>query len=406
MTSNRSGVIVPLTIMRRNNDNKKIRTCRFRLKTKNKSLRNRLAQEAGYVRYVSNYAVTILREARHKGIRISYAKLCKMLTALKKDPNVAWLNEANAQSLQQALKEQIIAERDFALGKKGQPRFKNKYKDCSFKVPQSFKAGDGFVYIPKIGILKYINSQPIEGTIKQIVIKKEADNHWYITFFTEMIIEIATKEPSEEGFVGIDLGINSLLSISTGQIYENHRLLKKNLDKLRNYQQQLSQARRGSSNYKKIKRKLTRLHRRIACQRRDLAHKITTELVKSHDGFAVESLEIKNMLKNRRLAQSISDVGWGIILTLLCYKAEAAGKPVVKIDRFFPSSKICSVCGVKQDMPLSVRIFDCKSCGLILDRDINAAKNIRSAGISALSEKSAKTCNMNNEAGIRGFQTT
>ena len=380
-----------------------MRTFKYRLKTKSQAICSRLEQESGNARYAYNFGLTLIKKARKEDTQETYPTLCKALTALKKDPNVAWLKISNSQSLQQALKDVILAEREFRLDKRGEPAFRNKYKDCSFRVPQNIKAGNGIVSIPKIGTLKYIDSQPIEGTIKQAVIKKEED-HWHITFFTEELIQIPEKEVSLERFIGIDFGIYLLLSTSNGLIYKNYRFLKKNLNTLTFYQQQLSRARRGSSNYRKIKKKITRLHRRIANQRRDLAHKITTELVKNHDGFAVESLAIKNMIKNRRLAQSISDVGWAQILEFLCYKAEAEGKPVVKIDKFFPSSKLCSQCGAKQDMPLSVRVFDCKSCGLVLDRDINAAKNIRSAGISALSEKSAKTCNMKNEAGISGFK--
>ena len=354
------------------------KTFKYRLKP-TKALRLDFAQMAGSARFIYNYMLDIcLKADRYPG----YTELANMLPKMKKNPKYAWLKEVPSQILQQAIKDLDKTVRSsFKSGKK--LHFRKKGIHSSFRLPQFVTAKDGKAQLPKIGEVKYWDSRLIEGTIKQTTIK-EIEGHWHIFFHCELEIEVPERQMRKEYVVGIDVGIHLLLSLSTGEVVVNPRYYKKGLDKLKFLQRKLSKAKRGSKNYYEIRKKLAAVSGYIARLRRDHYHKITTWLSKSYDGFALEDLNILGMMKNHKLAQSIADASWGIFKRFLIYKAEATGKPIAIIDRFYPSSKTCSSCKAKQDMPLNIRIFKCISCGFTLDRDINAAKNIRIAGLSIL----------------------
>ena len=327
------------------------KTLHYRLKTTS-ALRSHFRQVAGAARFVYNYMLDICLKADYYP---GYTKLANMLPLLKKNPKYAWLNKIPAQVLQQAIKDLDRAIRSARKGKK-KLGFRKKGIFSSFRFPQFVTAKDGIAQLPKIGEVKYRNSRPIEGTIKQTTIK-ENDGHWDIAFQCELEVEVPERQVNDENVVGIDRGISKALILSNGEVVENPRYYKESLDKLKVIQRKLSKAKRGSKNYYRIKKRLAALSKYIARQRKDYYHKVTTRLSKEFDAFVLEDLNIVGMMKNHKLAQSIADAGWGIFKELLCYKAAMVGKPIAIIDRFYPSSKTCSSCNAKQDMPLNIRIF-------------------------------------------------
>jgi putative transposase len=218
-----------------------------------------------------------------------------------------------------------------------------------------------------------IKHREVEGKIKTMTIKRDRTNKFYASFVAEYEPKIINKGNKER--LGIDLGLNSLLATSNGRLIDNPRFLRKSEEKLKRKQRVLSRRQKGSRNRKKSRYKVARLHEKIANQRRDFMHKLTTELTNTYGFFAVEDLETKDMLQNQTFSKSISDASWGIFLKLLSCKAESAN---LRVTRVTPrdTSKTCSNCGSIKEMPLSERTYNCSRCGTSIDRDINAAKNI------------------------------
>ena len=232
--------------------------------------------------------------------------------------------------------------------------------------------------------MKYRDSRPVEGTILQATIKREGE-HWFVSLACE--VELPDPTPiaaPEERAVGVDVGLKSFAVLSDGTEIENPRFLKAALAKLKKAQRRLSRKTKRSNNWKKQVMKVAKLHASVKNARKDFSHKASTAIVKNHDVVAVEDLNIKGMVKNRHLSRAISDVGWGLFLDMLAYKAKWAGKHFVKIGRFEATSKTCSTCGERKPMPLSVRTYACGGCGTVLDRDWNASLNIRAAGLAVL----------------------
>lgn len=312
---------------------------------------------------------------------------------MKKAEETSWLGEVHSQVLQQALKDLDAAYQHFfrwvmAGDVPGFPRFKKKGQKDAFRYPQGVKVEGGRVFLPKIGWVKYRDSRPVEGKILQATIKREGE-HWFISLACE--VEVPDPAPvavTEEGAVGIDVGLKSFAVLSDGTEIENPRFLRLALAKLKRAQRRLSRKTKQSNRRKKQVAKVVKLHIHVKNSRKDFAHKASTAIVKNHDVVAVEDLNIRGMVKNRHLSHAISDAGWGLFLTMLKYKAEWAGKHFVKIGRFEATSKTCSACGVKKSMPLSVRTYACGGCGMVKDRDWNASLNIRAAGLAALGCKS------------------
>jgi len=235
--------------------------------------------------------------------------------------------------------------------------------------------------LPKIKKIKVKFHRTFCGTIKTCTIKKTATNKYYVSILveTQEAKPIPTTVQAEQ-LVGIDLGIKSLLITSHNEIFPNHQFLKNNLKKLKRQQRVFSRKNKGSNNQKKAKRRLSQLHEKIAHQRLDCIHQASAKLVfKNHaTSFAIEDLNIKGMMKHPKLARSISDCGFGIFQSQLIYKSIWMGKNVIKINRWVPSSKRCSQCHhIKPELKLSERTYHCASCGLTLDRDLNAANNLK-----------------------------
>ena len=362
---------------------------RFRLEP-NATQRQLFARFSGSCRFVFNQAHASRKEAYEAdGKKICYADQCKALTHLKQGEATVWLGEVHSQVLQQALKDLEAAYQHFFRRlKKGEvpgfPRFHRKGQNDSFRYPQGVKVHDGKVYLPKIGWVKFRDSRPSEGKLCQATVKREGE-HWFLT----LACEVETPEPApvpiqEARAVGIDVGLKAFAVLSDGTEIPNPRFLAKMLAELKKAQRALRKKIKRSNNWKKQVAKIARLHIRIKNARKDFAHKLSTLIVQNHDVICVEDLCIKGMIRNHHLARAIADVGWGLFIEMLRYKAEWAGKHFVKIGRFIATSKICSRCGEKQPMPLSVRTYSCGNCGLVADRDWNASLNIRAAGLAVL----------------------
>lgn len=365
------------------------KTIRYRLEP-NAIQRQLFARYAGCCRYVFNQGLADRKAAyENDGKALSYADQCRVLTAMKKADETAWLSEVHSQILQQALKDLQVAYRHFFRRLNngeapGFPRFKKKGQKDSFRYPQDVKVKEGRVYLPKIGWVKYRNSRPIDGKILQTTIKREG-SHWFVCFACEMELQDAAPAPVVEArAVGIDMGLKSFAVLSDGTEIENPRILGNNLVRLKKAQRQLRRKTKWSNNWKKQMARVVRLHIKVKNSRKDFCHKVSTAIVKNHDVIAVEALNIRGMVKNRHLSRAISDAGWGQFLTMLKYKAEWAGKHFVSIGRFEASSQVCSICGEKKAMPLSVRTYSCGRCGMVRDRDWNASLNIRAAGLVVL----------------------
>lgn len=298
----------------------------------------------------------------------------------KKAEETAWLSEVNAQSLQATLAHLDAAYVRFFREKTGFPKFKSKADRQSFQVPQSGVIGEAFVQIPKVGKIHAVISSPPRGKIKTITISRTATGKYFASVLTDDGTPIPEKMPvTDNGTVGIDLGLKQFAVLSTGEKVANPHPLKKRLRRLRSAQRKLSRRAKGSNNRAKQRRVVARIHERVADTRKDFLHKLTTRLVRDNqtDTFAIEDLAVSNMVKNRRLSRSISDAGWGEFRRQLEYKCERAGKNVLVIGRFEPSSKTDHKTGAYlPDLTLSDRLIKHVD-GTVTDRDLNAAINIK-----------------------------
>jgi len=381
-------------------------TFKYRLKP-NKEQQIQLAQHAGTARFIYNWGLGMVKRALDGDLRMpSYYDLAGMLPAMKLSTVTEWLKKINSQVPQQALIDLFRALTVFFTAKNKKksrfPKPRRKGKHDSFRIPQNVKCENGKVYLPKIGWVPYRDSRPIEGKIKQATIKR-IGKHWYICIVCEKEIDIDIVPISDDDAVGIDVGISCYAATSNREKIPNPAYLRAMLDTLRYLCRSLSRKKKYSENWKKCVSKIQQLHIRIVNLRNDFLHKLSTLIAKNHGVVCVEDLNIKGMMKNRRLARSIADAAWGKFHEFMRYKCDWKGKHFKKIDRFFPSSKLCSSCGNKQDMPLDKRVFRCNSCGLKLDRDINASINILAAGLSALRACGATGDGQRSEAGIAGF---
>jgi putative transposase len=339
-----------------------------------------LNKHFGSIRFVYNFFLNERkREYETNKNTINYYDNAKSLTGLKKQEDYSWLNEINSQSLQDSLKNLETAYKNFFRFKKGFPKFKSKHSKNSFTVPQSVKLEDGKLKIPKFKEpIDVILHRTFFGTIKQCTISKTPTNEYFISILVETT---HTATPKTGKSIGIDLGLKDFVITSDGYKFKNNRYTKRYQTKLKKAQQHLSRKKKGSNRYQKQKLKVAKLHKKITNSRLDNLHKVSTELITKYDVIFLEDLNIKGMIKNHKLAKHIADVSWSKFITLLTYKAEWNDKKIIKIDRFFPSSKTCNCCGyINQNLKLSMREWTCPSCHTKLDRDLNASKNILNEG--------------------------
>jgi len=336
---------------------------------------------AGARRWVWNWALARKRahyQATRKGI--SYQDLCAELTTLKRLPETAWLAGINAQLLQQALRDLEQAFKNFFAKRARFPRFKRKKTDRPrFRIPQDVLVKENAIRLPNIGLVKARIHRSISGTPRSATFTLEPDGHWYASVMVEQEIPERTNRPVET-HVGVDLGLKEFAVLSTGERIDNPRYYHTQLRKLVRVQRALRRKRKGSKNREKTRTQVARIHAKIRHQRLDFLHKLSRKLVKRFDLVSIEDLSVRGLARTK-LAKSVHDAGWGTFRTLLTYKADQADKHLMVINRFYPSSRLCSVCGtVNADLTLADRAWTC-ICGAVHDRDLQAAENIDWEGL-------------------------
>lgn len=359
------------------------RTYKFRLYP-NMEQAELLARHFGCARFVYNHFLNQRKEQyRLTGKSDNYYAQAKSLTELKKQEATAWLKEVNAQSLQFALRSLDAAYTNFFQKRAKFPSFKSKHTKNSFTVPQHVSIAGGRLFFHKFkeGIKCRVHRE-ITGKVGKATISKTPSGKYFVSVFTEE--EYVTPVKKSGKAVGVDMGLKDLLITSDGEIYKNNRNTKRYERKLAKAQQHLSRKKKGSRGFENQKLKVARIHEKIANSRADYLHKCSISLVRRYDTICIEDLNVKGMERNHRLAKSITDASWGNFVSMLTYKAEWNGKKVVKVDRYFPSSQTCNVCGYvnKQTKDLSVREWECPVCHTHHNRDVNAAINILRFGIN------------------------
>jgi putative transposase len=337
-----------------------------------------LNKHIGSSRFVYNLALETKNSAYvGNKVNLSCFALHKQLTELKTE--CEWLKEINSQSLQQSITNLDKAYTAFFKGQNSFPKFKKKSNGGSFNIPQNVILENDKLIIPKFkkGI-DIVLHRPIKGEIRQATISRTPTGKYFVSILCETGDVIKTKLTiKEETTIGIDLGIKTFIVVSNGKEYDNPKFLRKAQSKLKYIQRKYSK-KKG----KRTKQKLAVLHKKVANQRKDFLHKVSSELINNHDSIAIETLQVSNMLKNHTLAQAIQDAGWGMFVTMLEYKAKWQGKNIMKIGTFEPSSKTCSCCGhINKELTLKDREWTCKGCGTLLNRDVNAAINIKNSAL-------------------------
>ncbi|NER04951.1 MAG: IS200/IS605 family element transposase accessory protein TnpB, partial [Okeania sp. SIO3C4] len=322
--------------------------------------------------------------------RVGYKQTSTMLTNWKKQEDLDFLTEVSSVPLQQGLRHlqtafpaECCANTNFFSGRGLYPNFKKKRNGGSAEFTRSaFKWKDGQVYLAKCAEplpIRWSRQLPQNCVPSTITVKLDQSGRWSVSLRFNDIRDLKLKSTKKQ--VGIDLGITSLLTTSDGEKVANPKNLQKLHKKLRLAQKSLSRRAKGSNNYQKARLKVARIHAKIKDSRLDYTHKLTTQLIRENQTIVVEDLAVKNMVKNHKLARAISDANWGEIVRQLEYKADWYGRELIKIDRYFPSSKRCSDCGhVVEKLPLNIREWDCPECAAHHDRDVNASINILAAG--------------------------
>ena len=334
-----------------------------------------IAKHIGSSRFVYNLALETKNTA-YLGSKHNFSPfdLIKQLPDLKKE--CEWLKEVNSQSLQQSIQNMDIAFKKFFKGA-GFPKFKSKHRGKqSFSIPQNVIVENNLLIIPKFkeGI-NIVLHREIKGTIKSATISVTPTGKYFVSILVDTNTEIPTKAPiTENATTGIDLGIKDFAITSDGEVFENPKNLRKAQSKLKYVQRKYSK-----NKGKRTKHRLALLHEKVVNKRKDFLHKTSTKLIRENQTICLEDLAVSNMVKNHNLAQAISDVSWSTFVSMLEYKADWYGKNILRIGRFAPSSKTCNCCGyINKELTLKDREWTCGSCSTVLDRDVNAAINIKS----------------------------
>jgi putative transposase len=344
-----------------------------------------LSRTFGCVRLVYNKALEARTQAwTLRQERVNYNATSAMLTVWKKTEELAFLNEVSSVPLQQALRHLQVAYTNYFARRARYPTFKNKKRSrASAKYTSSaFRYRDGRLTLAKMTEpLDIAWSRPLPDgvTPSTATVTRDPAGRWFVSMLCDDTIE---QVPALNAAVGVDAGLASLLTLSTGEKITNPRHERRDRNALARAQRVLAKKEKGSNNRAKARIKVARVHARITDRRRDSLHKLTTRLVRETQTIVIEDLTIRNMVANHRLARAISDAAWRQFRTMLEYKADWHGRTVIAVDRWFPSSKLCSACGtLAAKMPLNVRTWTCR-CGVTHDRDVNAASNILAEGLS------------------------
>ena len=355
-----------------------------------------VAQHFGCSRWWWNHALNLCIETyKATGKGLSQSALNAFLPKLKKQEETQWLTECYSQVLQATTLNLVTAYRNFFEGRAKYPRFKAKKNRQSIQYPQSVKVVDGGLKFPgRVGIVKAKLHRTIEGTVKTVTVSMTPSGNYYASVLMELEGDSPTANTGGK-VAGIDLGLKDFAIVNDGvktSKYANPKHLAKHERNLKRKQQKLARKEKGSKSRDKARLLVARVHERVSNVRQDYLHTLSRKLVDDNQVIVVESLNTKGMVGNHKLAKAISDVGWGMFVNFLQYKLDREGKVLLSIDRWFPSSKLCSNCDYQIiEMPLNVRAWTCPSCGTHHDRDENAAINIRAEGIRMLSVLGTRT---------------
>lgn len=360
----------------------KYRAYRYRLYP-NEEQKVLIAKHLGSCRFIYNYALAKKVKAYQvDGTNLSRFDIQADLPNMKKSDEYCWLKEVNSLSLQASLANLDSAYTKFFREHKGFPNFKSK-KDSkqSFSIPQNTKVDfeNGRIFIPKFKSgIKAILHRTFDSIVKTSTITRTSTGKYFISILVEVDEpDVSMKPICENKAVGIDLGIKTFAVLSDGTEIPNPRHLKQSLDKVKKLQRSLLHKTKGSKNRDKARRKLALAHEQVTNRRNDFLHKVTSYLVNNYDTICLEDLNVKGMIKNHHLAQSLSDIAIGTFNTLLEYKAKERGVNILRIGRFEPSSKMCTCGYINHNLTLAIREWTCPECGSIHDRDLLAANNIK-----------------------------
>lgn len=340
-----------------------------------------LRKSCGVARYSYNWALAKWKELYEAGDRPSAYSLIKLQNSIKRTEMPFFL-EVTKTAPQYAIHDLQTAFSRFLKGISRYPKFKRKGINDSFVAVENkeqFRQGNFRIKLPRIGWVKCAENLRFDGKVNNVAVKRVAD-YWFAIVSIDTPDSIPTLKHNvgeKQSIVGIDLGIKNLMTLSDGTIYENPKALNKNLKRLKKLQRRLSKKQKGSNNGKKQRERVARMYYRISCIRNYAIQLATTEIVRKYDRIIIEDLNVAGMLKNEKLSRAIGDCSFGEIRRILVYKAQWAAKEVIIASRWFASSKTCSCCGYKKEhLKLSERIFQCEKCGIHIDRDLNAAKNL------------------------------
>jgi putative transposase len=345
-----------------------------------------LARTFGCVRVVWNRTLAA-RHARWATQRTatSYRETDAALTAMKRLPELAWLNEVSSVPLQQTLRHQHRAFQAFFAGRARSPRYKSRRgRQAAHSTRSAFRWREGRLQLAKTSaplrlVWSWPKVDPATLDPTTVTVSRDPDGRWYATLHVQA--DDPMPLPATGRAVGIDLGLTDFAVLSDGERIANPRHLARKAANLARYQRRMARKRRGSNNRAKAAAKVARAHRKVRAARADCAHRTSTRLIRDHDLLAIEDLAVGNLVRNRRLARALADSGWGAFRAMLASKAARAGRHLVVIDRWHPSSKTCSACGqLLAQLRLGTRTWQCPSCSARHDRDHNAAKNILAAG--------------------------
>ena len=356
-----------------------------------------LARTFGCARFVYNHMLRLRTDAWfQRQQKVGYHETSSALTALKQQPELAWLNEVSSVPLQQSLRHLQTAFGNFFAKRAAYPSFKSRHdRQAAEYTTSAFKWDGKALRLAKMDEalpVRFSRTIPRAAKVTTVTVSRDGAGRYFVSMLCDDAVQTL---PTSEAKVGIDLGLTYFAILSSGEKIAAPNTFRKNESKLTKWQRRLARKVKGSRNRAKARVKVARVHAHIADARRDFLHKLSTRLIRENQVIAVETLAVSNMQKNRSLSKSIADAGWAEFLRQLEYKSQWYGRTLVGIDRWYPSSKRCSECGhTVQKMPLKVREWTCPECGSVHDRDINAARNVLAAGlaVSAHGEAVSPVC--------------
>jgi putative transposase len=347
-----------------------------------------LSQTLGCVRKVWNLALAARTEAWYqRQQQVTYAQSSAMLTLWKASEDLTYLNDVSSVPLQQALRHLQSAFVAFWEKRALYPRFKSRKRSrqSAEYTRSAFQWRASRLILAKVTgplDIRWSRRLPDGAEPSTVTVSRDPAGRWFVSLLCECVVE---PHPASDRVVGVDAGLTSLLTLSSGEKIANPHHERGERARLKLSQRRLSRKAKGSANRAKAAVRVARVHARIADRRRDFLHKLTTRLVRENQAVVIEDLGVRNMVRNHHLARAITDVGWSDLRAMLEYKCDWYGRNLVVIDRWYPSSKTCSACGhLLASLPLNTREWNCPSCGTRHDRDINAAVNLRAAGLAVL----------------------